>query len=221
MRESVDFVTALHVATKRDYLQRMNDSKVESMIIAKQYGREYWDGHRRYGYGGYKFIPGRWKPVAQALIENYKLGPGSKILDIGCGKGFLLYEMQLLQPNLEITGIDVSQYALDNLHPDLNGNFFIHKAQESLPFRDNEFDLVVSMGTLHNLHLDELEIAFSELERVGKSSYVMVESFRNEREMFNVECWALTAETLISVQAWKWLFTKFGFTGDFEFVYFE
>ena len=87
MGKLVEFVTPLHKATVRDCLSRMNDNKVEAMIKAKEYGIDYWDGDRRYGYGGYKYIPGRWKPVAKAFIENYNLGPGSKILDIGCGKG--------------------------------------------------------------------------------------------------------------------------------------
>lgn len=110
------------MATKRNYLGRMNDSKVEAMIIAKQYGVEYWDGDRKYGYGGYKYLPGRWAPVASKLLDIYKLKAGSKILDVGCGKGFLLYEMQLLEPGLEIHGFDISQYGLDHVHPNLKAN---------------------------------------------------------------------------------------------------
>ena len=117
MGNYLQIVTPLHKATKRNYLERMNDSKVEAMIVAKQYGFEYWDGDRRYGYGGYKYIPGRWKPVAEALIDHYQLNSSSKILDVGCGKGFLLLELQLLVPGTSITGFDISQYALANLHP--------------------------------------------------------------------------------------------------------
>ena len=92
-------VTSLHQATKRDYLARMQDDKVHCMTKAKEYGFDYWDGDRRFGYGGYKYLPGRWKKAAETLIRDYGLGPGSRILDIGCGKGFLLYEMLLLEPN--------------------------------------------------------------------------------------------------------------------------
>jgi len=221
MKKELNLVTGLHKATKRDYLGRMNDSKVDAMKIAKQYGFDYWDGDRRFGYGGYKYIPGRWAKVAQQLIDLYRLQSGSKILDVGCGKGFLLYEIQLLEPGVEIYGFDISQYGLENTHPDLNAKLFIHRAQEKFPFHDNFFDLVISLGTLHNLHIFELEVAVSEIERVGKQGYIMVESFRNELEMFNLECWALTAESLMDVDEWKWVYDRFGFTGDYEFIFFE
>jgi SAM-dependent methyltransferase len=221
MKKELNLVTSLHQATKRDYLGRMNDSKVESMKIAKQYGFDYWDGDRRFGYGGYKYIPGRWAGVAKQLIDLYGLRSGSKILDVGCGKGFLLYEIQLLEPGIEIHGFDVSQYGLENIHPNLKANLFIHRAQDRFPYQNNSFDLVISLGTLHNLHIFELEVAISEIERVGKAGYIMVESFRNELEMFNLECWALTAESLMDVDEWKWVYDRFGFTGDYEFIYFE
>lgn len=221
MKMELNLVTGLHKATKRDYLGRMNNSKVEAMKVAKQYGFDYWDGDRRFGYGGYKYMPGRWAKVAQQLIDQYGLRAGSKILDVGCGKGFLLYEIQLLEPGIEIYGFDISQYGLENTHPDLKADLFIHRAQDAFPFRDDFFDLVISLGTLHNLHIFELEIAVSEIERVGKQGYIMVESFRNELEMFNLECWALTAESLMDVDEWKWVYARFGFTGDYEFIYFE
>ncbi len=221
MKRELDLVTSLHMATKRDYLGRMNDSKVEAMMIAKQYGADYWDGDRKFGYGGYKYMPGRWASVARKLIDLYGLKAGSKILDVGCGKSFLLYEMQLIEPDLEIYGFDVSQYGLDHVHEDLKANLFIHRAQDPFPFKDDFFDLVISLGTLHNLHIFELEIAVAEIERVGKQGYIMVESFRSELEMFNLECWALTAESIMDTDEWKWAYERFGFTGDYEFIFFE
>jgi ubiquinone/menaquinone biosynthesis C-methylase UbiE len=221
MGQEIDLVTSLHQATKRDYLERMNDSKVEAMMVAKQYGADYWDGDRKFGYGGYKYMSGRWASVAQKLIDRYKLHAGSKILDVGCGKAFLLYEIQLIEPGLEIVGFDISQYGLDHRHQELKANLFIHRAQDPYPFVDNEFDLVISLGALHNLHIYELEIAVAEIERVGKQGYIMLESFRNELEMFNLECWALTAESIMDVDEWVWLYKKFGFTGDYEFIFFE
>jgi ubiquinone/menaquinone biosynthesis C-methylase UbiE len=214
-------VTSLHLATKRDYLARMNDSKVEAMVKAKEYGFDYWDGDRRFGYGGYKFMPGRWAKVAQQLIELYKLKAGSRVLDVGCGKGFLLFEMMLIEPGLEIHGFDISDYGLANSHPDLKANLFKHRAQDLFPYPDKSFDLVISLGTLHNLHLFELEVAVAEIERVGRQGYIMVESFRNELEMFNLECWALTAESIMDVDEWVWLYKKFGYKGDYEFIFFE
>lgn len=221
MGKKLNIITPLHQSTKRDYLARMVDNKVEAMLVAKKYGREYWDGDRRYGYGGYKYIPGRWKPVAEQLISEYGLTNNSNILDVGCGKGFLLYEIQLLLPDIKITGFDISSHGLDARHPDFKGYLFQHKAQDPYPFKDNEFDLVISITTLHNLRLPELQVALSEIERVGKRAYVMLESYRNELEMFNLECWALTAESLLDEQEWIWLYNHFGYTGDYEFIYFE
>jgi ubiquinone/menaquinone biosynthesis C-methylase UbiE len=221
MGTEVNFVTSLHQSTKRDYLARMVDSKVECMLIAKKYDAEYWDGDRRFGYGGYHYMPGRWKPVAEKLIAEYQLTNTSKILDVGCGKGFLLYELQLLLPGIEIHGFDISQYGLNHRHPDLKAKLFIHRAQDKYPYADKTFDLVISLGTLHNLHIYELETAVAEIERVAKKAYIMVESFRNELEMFNLECWALTAESIMDVGEWVWMYKKFGYTGDYEFIYFE
>ena len=216
-----NFVTSLHESTERDYLARMIDDKVHCMNIAKQYGEDYWDGDRRYGYGGYKYIPGRWKPVAEKFIEIYNLKSNSKVLDIGCGKGYLLHEMKLLIPDLDITGIDSSDYGLKNAKDEIKPFLYKHKAENKLPYADNEFDLVISLGALHNLRLPELRAALSEMERVGKQSYLMLESYRNEKELFNLQCWALTAESFFDKDEWIWLYNNFGYTGDYEFIYFE
>ncbi len=216
-----NFVTPLHKATKRDYLARMVDDKVNCMLKAKEYEADYWDGDRRFGYGGYKFLPGRWKPVAQALIDTYKLKAGSKVLDVGCGKGFLLYEMLQIEPGLEIVGFDVSKHGLANAHPDVKDKLFRYRAQDRYPYGDDQFDLVISLGTFHNLRLFELATALAEVERVGKQAYVMLESYRNEQELFNVQCWALTCESFFDTAEWIWLYNHFGYSGDYEFIYFE
>lgn len=221
MGKLLNVVTPLHQMTARKYIDRMIDDKVHCMMKAKEYEFDYWDGDRRYGYGGYKYMPGRWKPVAEKLIEIYNLKPGDKVLDVGCGKAFLLYEMQLLIPELKITGFDISQHGLAERHPDFKGDLFRYRAQDVYPFGDNEFDLVISLGCLHNLRIFELKTALNEIERVGKQKYIMVESYRNDLEMFNLECWALTAESLFDTAEWISIFSQFGYSGDYEFIYFE
>ena len=72
MGNLVNYSTSLHQATKREYIKRMVDDKINCMLKAKEYEFDYWDGSRRYGYGGYKYMPDRWKPVAELLIKNYK-----------------------------------------------------------------------------------------------------------------------------------------------------
>ena len=217
----MNFVTPLHQSTKRDYLARMIDDKVHCMLKAKEYEMDYWDGDRRYGYGGYKYIPGRWKPVAQALITTYGLKAGSRVLDVGCGKGFLLYEMQLIEPGLELVGFDISVHGLASALPDLKASLFRYRAQDAYPFGDDYFDLVISLGCLHNLRLFDLKAALGEIERVGQRGYVMLESYRNEQEQFNLQCWALTCESFFDTAEWIWLYRHFGYTGDYEFIYFE
>tara|TARA_B100000686_G_C16575113_1_gene855047 strand:- start:39 stop:704 length:666 start_codon:yes stop_codon:yes gene_type:complete len=221
MGKLINIVSKLHQSTKRDYLKRMIDEKVECMKIAKKYEKEYWDGDRRYGYGGYKYIPGRWKSVAEMLIKNYNLNNNSSVLDVGCGKAFLLYEMKLLLPGLNITGFDISKYGLDQAKEEIKKNLFVHRAQEVYPFKNKQFDLVISLGCLHNLKVFELEKALKEIERVGKKGYIMLESFRNEKELFNLQCWALTCESFFNEKEWVWIYDHFGYTGDYEFIYFE
>jgi SAM-dependent methyltransferase len=221
MGELLNIVSPLHQATQRDYLARMVDNKVEAMVVAKKYEQDYWDGDRRYGYGGYSYLPDRWKPVAEALIERYGLTNESAILDVGCGKAFLLYELQLLLPQATIVGFDISHHGLASRHPNFRGDLFIARAQDPFPFPDKAFDLVISLATLHNLRLPELEVALSHIERVGRHAYVMLESYRNERELFNLECWALTAESFLDAEEWIWLYDRFGYTGEYEFIFFE
>lgn len=215
------FVTPLHRSSPRDVVARMMDEKVHCMKKAKEYEADYWDGDRRFGYGGYKFLPGRWKPVAEGLIRTYGLKAGSKVLDVGCGKGFLLYEMLQLEPGLEVVGFDVSRHGLAHAHPEVKAKLFRHRAQEPYPFPDRSFDLVISLGCIHNLRLFELAKALPEIQRVARQGYVMVESYRNEQELFNLQCWALTCESFFDEEEWVWLYRHFGYTGDYEFIYFE
>ncbi|MCI5968192.1 class I SAM-dependent methyltransferase [Helicobacter sp.] len=220
MGRKIEIFTQLHQKTARKYVDRMVDSKVECMEVAKKYGQEFWDGDRRYGYGGYRY-DGRWERVARELIEIYGLKENAKILDVGCGKAFLLYELSKLLPKCEIVGFDVSQYAICNAKEEIRENLFVYDAKDPLPFGDKEFDLVVSLGTLHNLPLYHLKTAFSEIERVGKEGYIMVEAYRNSQELFNLQCWALTCESFFRPDEWIWYMRECGYRGDYEFIYFE
>ena len=220
MGQFINIVTSLHKKTKRDYLGRMKDEKINCSKIARQYDKDYWDGDRRYGYGGYKY-DGRWGVVAEKLIERYGLKEDAKILDVGCGKGYLLYEFKILLPKVSIAGFDISNYGLQNAKEEVRSCLFNHKAQDKYPYRDKEFDLVISLTTLHNLYINELKSALQEIERVGKNKFIVVESYRNEVELFNLQCWALTCESFFSHKEWPWIFKEFGYTGDYEFIYFE
>jgi SAM-dependent methyltransferase len=220
----IDFLSSVHKSTKRDYLARVNDPeypKAKAAELAKKWGLDYWDGDRRICYGGYRYMPGRWAPVASAMIEHYGIKPGDKILDVGCGKGFLLYEISLLVPEVEIFGIDISDYAVANAKEEIKDRLQIGNANQ-LPFPDDHFDLIYSITTLHNLHAYDLDQALREMERVGKKNkYLCVESYRNEVEKMNLLYWQVTCEAFCTPEEWEWWFKQTGYTGDHSFIYFE
>ena len=128
--KKLNFVSNLHNQTKRDYLERKTNNKVECMKKAKMYEFDYWDGDRKFGYGGYKYIKNRWKPVAQDLIKEYGLTNDSSILDVGCGKGFLLYEIYKILPRITIKGFDISNHGINHAKEEIRDNLILHDAKE-------------------------------------------------------------------------------------------
>ena len=215
------YVNYRHKKVKRDYLLRMNNQKTKCMIISKKYDFHYWDGDRKYGYGGYKYIQGYHTYLAKKLIKDYKLTKNSKILDIGCGKGFLVYELQRQLNSKNIYGCEYSKYAIKNSKKELHNKLFFQDLKKKINKGHKEFDLVICINVLHNLTINQISESLKEIERVSKNKFVCVESYENEKQQFNLQCWALTAETLIDTNAWKWLFKLSGYTGDFEFIFFD
>lgn len=220
----VDLMSSIHTSTKRDYLARVNDPdfpKGRAATLAKSWGYDYWDGSRKICYGGYSYIKDRWKPVAEAMIKHYDLKSGDKILDVGCGKGFLLYELACINPNFELYGIDISDYAIDNSKIEIRDSLIRGNATD-LPYEDNFFDFVFSINTIHNLYCYELSLALREIERVGKSNkYICVESYRNEYEKANLLYWQVTCEAFNTPDEWNWWFQQTNYTGDHSLIFFE
>jgi len=216
-------MSPLHKATTRDYLARVNDPeypKARAAELAKQWGFDYWDGDRRINYGGYNYIPGRWAPVAKMMIEHYGLKAGSKVLDVGCGKGFQMFELTQVLPGLEVHGLDISTYAIEHAHAEIK-HLIKRGTAAKLPYRDQEFDLVFSINTLHNLANRDLDAALREMERVGKQKYLCVESYRNEAEKANLLYWQVTCEQFNSPDDWAWWFGVTNYTGDYSLIFFE
>ena len=220
MKKNLNIVSLLNKKTKRNCLSRMIDNKVFYMKLAKKYSKDYWDGSRKAGYGGYKYIKDYWKPVAIKLIKEYKLTNNSSILDVGCGKGFLLFEIKKLLPNIIISVFDLSKYAILRSPKNIKKNLFVYDAKKRFPFKDKKFDLVISLACIHNLNVFELKNCLVEISRVGKKQYVMAESYRNDQELFNLQCWALTCESFFNPKEWKWIFKESNYIGDYEFIYF-
>lgn len=216
----LDFIQQIHTGTPRDYLSRvLSGNKAEFATIAKRFDKDYWDGSRNTGYGGYHY-DGRWLQVAQRMSAHYGLQPGARILDVGCGKGYLLHEFGRTLPEAKLAGLDISSYALEHALEDVKPCLQLGDAT-SLPFPDQSFDLVVSINTLHNLRLPELEKALREIERVGRGAkYILMDSYRNEQEKVNLLYWQLTCECFFTPAEWEWLFERCGYSGDYGCIYF-
>lgn len=217
----IDFLSSIHKRTRRNYVARVTEfPKAQAARLAKQWGHDYWDGDRRTGYGGYSY-DGRWQVVAAALADHYELKAGMRILDIGCGKAFLLHDLKQMVPGLEVFGIDISEYAIEHSPDAVRADLQVASAT-SLPFPDQHFDFVYSINTLHNLLNFELDQALREMARVSRGpGYLCVESYRNEEEKANLLYWQLTCEAFCTPEEWEWWFRLTGYGGDHSFIYFE
>jgi ubiquinone/menaquinone biosynthesis C-methylase UbiE len=204
-----------HPATKRNYDKRAAEKTPEIIRLAKQFGKDFFDGDRKCGYGGYNY-DGRWKAVVERMYLHYNLPDAAAVLDIGCGKGFMLHDFKEIMPNCSVAGIDVSEYAIENAMLSVKPFLKVASA-EKLPFPDSSFDLVVSVNSIHNLPLEACKTALKEIERVSRAnSFITVDAWRNEEERANLMKWVLTAETYMHADDWKKLFREIGFTGDYH-----
>ena len=200
---------------KRDLNARLESKSEESRKIGRKFGFDYFDGDRNHGYGGFSYNPKFWQPVIPTIVENYKIGKSSNVLDIGCAKGFFLYDLKLAFPGINITGVDISGYAVENSIPEIKPYLQVGNATK-LSFEDDCFDFVISINTIHNLNLQDCATALQEVERVTKgNSFITVDAYRNDEEMARMQAWNLTALTMMSVDEWKEFFLEVGYTGDY------
>lgn len=215
----VDLLRALP-RTRRNIQKRAEAKDPAVVTIARQYGEMYWDGPREYGYGGYRY-DGRWRPVARDVIAHFALKPGSRVLDVGCGKGFLVKDLMLESPGLEAFGLDVSLYALMNCEKEVVGRLHLGTA-EKLPFPDGSFDCVLSLNTIHNFPRPRAIRAMQEIQRLsGGRAFVQVDSYHSPEQKEIFESWVLTAEFHDYPPGWVKLFADAGYTGDYYWTIIE
>jgi len=217
------FLGEKHSTVPRSYLSRVTDlefPKHRAAELAKKWGKDYWDGDRRTGYGGYHFIPGYWTPLAEQLIAEYNLSSKSRVLDIGCGKAFLLAELASLLPGIQLKGLDASAYAIEHAHALVSSSVEIGSCV-ALPYEADEFDLAISLNVFHNLISQDLLAALKEISRVSKMSYLVVESYDTELQKENLLYWQLTCEAFLRPEEWKWWFELAGYDRDYEFIFFD
>jgi len=206
--------------TKRN-IQKRKEAKEQDVIdVSKQYGEEYFDGDRKFGYGGYRY-DGRWVPVARDIITHFGLKPGMRVLDVGCAKGFLVKDLMHVCPGLEAFGVDISLYALMHCEPEVVGRLHLGTA-EHLPFPDRCFDCVLSLNTVHNFPRPGAIKVMQEIERVsGGRAFVQVDSYYTPEQKEIFESWVLTAEFYGYPEEWEELFTEAGYTGDYYWTIIE
>ena len=201
--------------SKRPIESRAQIVTDEDKAIARQFGKDYFDGSRMHGYGGYSYHPRFWTDTVRHFRDYYQLPENASILDIGCGKGFMLHDVKLLMPDTMVAGIDISEYAYENAIDDMKPFMKIGNAKE-LPYPDNSFDLVTAINTVHNLPLDECKKAIREIQRVSRShSFLVVDAWRTEEERERLYKWVVTCMTAMHVDEWKKLFEDVGYTGDY------
>ena len=200
---------------KRNVEERGATKSESDRALARKFDKDFFDGDRKNGYGGFNYMPKFWQPVIPTFQEYWKLNSNSSLLDVGCAKGFMLYDLSLLIPNIKLAGIDVSEYAIENAVKDVKPFVSVTNAI-NLPFDDNSFDVVISINTVHNLEREECAKALQEIERVSKgNSYITVDAYRNEEEKKRMFDWNLTAKTIMSVDEWVIFFNEIGYTGDY------
>jgi len=203
----------LYPRAKRNLEKRARVSE-ENRMLARQFGKEYFDGNRDQGYGGYKY-DGRWKPIVRRFKAHYGLPGFAGILDVGCGKGFMLNDFHEFMPEAKLAGIDISEYAIANAKDEVSSYLKVGNARE-LPYPDNSFDLVISINTVHNLPLDGCKQAITEIQRVScKHAFITMDAWRTDEERERLMKWNLTALTYMHVDEWKQLFDEVGYTSDY------
>ena len=201
--------------TKRDIKQRGAEKTREDRELARKFEKDFFDGDRRNGYGGFSYNSRFWQPVVPDFKKQYNLSKDSKVLDVGCAKGFMVHDFSEMIPGIEVQGIDVSKYAIENCMPSVKDFVQVADARE-LPFEDNSFDLVISVTTVHNFDREECIQALQEIERVSKkNAFITVDAYRNDLEKEAMHAWNLTAKTILHVDEWKKLFEEAGYSSDY------
>ncbi len=200
---------------KRDIKSRGEKKTAKDRIIARKFGKEFFDGNRKNGYGGFCYNEKYWKSVIPDFQKYYKLNKDSNILDVGCAKGFMLHDFKKIIPDIKVKGIDISKYAINNCIESVKNDLIVADAL-NLPFDDNSFDLVISITTVHNFKLEDCKKAIKEIMRVSKKySFITVDAYRNENEKRAMYAWNLTAKIILHVDEWKSLFKSIGYQGDY------
>lgn len=214
MKKEIDLLSK-YPKPKRNIEERGKKKTLKDRNIAKKFGKDFFDGKRDHGYGGFSYHPRFWSKVVLDFKKHWKLNKNSKILDVGCAKGFMLNDFKEAIPGITVAGVDVSRYAVNNSHPKIKKYLRVSNAKK-LPFLDNSFDAVISINTIHNLNKKECAQAIKEISRVSKKhSFITVDAYKSKKEKKRMYNWNLTAKTIMSVRDWKKFFKLQNYSGEY------
>ena len=191
-----------------------NLRKIEHRIVASYKNKEFYDGDRNYGYGGFKY-DGRWLKLLPKIIKKYKLTKKSKVLDLGCKKGFLLKDLNILIPGIKSYGIENHSYALKKAVKCKSK--LIKSEYYNMPFKNKYFDFVIAFNSLYMQNLGDVIKSLKEIKRISKKSYIVLASGENDQERNKFYRWTLIGTSILLKKEWKTLFKKIKFKGDYYF----
>ena len=190
---------------------------IHNRMIAFQLGEEYYDGARENGYGGFRY-DGRWKTIIPGIVQRYNLTSTSRVLDVGCKKGFFLHDLKESLPCITVRGVENHLYPLENAMTTVMADIQL-ASYEKLPFLDHSFDFVMAFAAIYMLNLRDVMASLREIQRVGKGkSYVTVGAYRTKEERDLFSDWTVLGSTVLHVEEWLEVFKECGYTGDYYFT---
>jgi ubiquinone/menaquinone biosynthesis C-methylase UbiE len=201
---------------KKSSVNRVVKRTVKNKLIAWQLDWNYYDGDRNNGYGGFGY-DGRWLKLLPRIIKKYKLSNKSKILDLGCKKGFIMKDLKILLPKAKVYGIEDHKYPITKAEKEIKKDI-IYKNYYDIPFKKNYFDFVIGFSSIYKYNFIDTVRTIQEISRVSKKSFFTVASYSNKKEKEIFDKWTLLGTTVLHKNEWLQLFKLLNYKGDFYFT---
>ncbi len=201
---------------KKSKVNRVVTRKLKNKFIAWELSEQYYDGDRNNGYGGFSY-DGRWLNLLPKFIKRYNLNNNSKILDLGCKKGFIMKDLKILLPRAKVYGIEDHLYPIKNAEKEIKKNI-IFSNYYKIPFKKNYFDLIIGFSSIYKYNFIDVVKTIKEINRVSKNSFFTVASYSNKKDKELFDKWTLLGTTILQKKEWKQLFKILNYKGDYYFT---
>ena len=201
---------------KKTSVNRVVKRSLKNKLIAWGEDQEYYDGDRNNGYGGFNY-DGRWLKLLPRIIKKFKLNNNSKILDLGCKKGFIMKDFKILLPKAKVYGIEDHKYPIENAEIEIKKNITFSKYY-NIPFKDGYFDFVIGFSSIYKYNFADVVKTLKEINRVAKKSLITVGSYSNNKEKEVFDKWTLLGTTVLHKKEWQELFKLVKFKGNYYFT---